>query len=154
MTAVVPPIIPGASPDGPLASLIPAAQPLPLPVGAPRGRRAGLVYSLSRVDASGRLSALPLLARLRWQTSIRLAATVVGSSVVFVPDRHGVFALDPKRKVIVPLLLRRPCGLRTGDQALLVADLHENVLVVHPMAALDKIVLGYHSSLIGGGNDD
>ncbi|MGV9295783.1 hypothetical protein [Amycolatopsis sp. NPDC003676] len=154
MTAVVPPLIPGAESAGSLATLTPDAERLPLPAAPAPARQTELVYALSRLDASGRLSATTVLAQLRWRTSIRLAATVVGTSVVFRPDRHGVFALDPKRKVVVPLLLRRPCRLRAGDQALLVADIRENLLVVHPTAALDKIVLARHASLIGGTGDD
>ncbi|MFE3170650.1 hypothetical protein ACFXI3_03385 [Amycolatopsis sp. NPDC059235] len=125
-----------------------------MPAAPAPARQAELVYALSRLDASGRLSATTVLARLRWRTPIRLAATVVGTSVVFRPDRHGVFALDPKRKVVVPLLLRGPCRLRTGDQALLVADTRENLLAVHPTPALEKIVLSRHASLIGGTGDD
>ncbi|MFD2472099.1 hypothetical protein [Amycolatopsis silviterrae] len=154
MTAVVPRLIPGAGPAGTLAALAPDNERLPLPAPPAPARQAELVYALSRLDASGRLSATTLLARLQWRTSVRLAATVVGTSVVFRPDRHGVFALDPKRKVVVPLRLRRPCRLHTGDQALLVADTRENILVVHPTAALDKIVLARHASLIGGSGDD
>ncbi|MET9262646.1 hypothetical protein [Amycolatopsis sp. NPDC004079] len=85
-----------------------------------------MAYALSRLDASGWLSVTTVLARLRWRTSVRLAATVVETSVVLRPDRHGLFVLDLKRKVVLPLLLRRPCRLRTGDQALLVADSREN----------------------------
>lgn len=73
---------------------------------------------------------------------------------MFRHDRHGSFALGPKRKVVIPHLLRRPRRLRTGDQALLVADVRETVLVVHAMAAFDKLVLARHGFLIGGDSDD
>ncbi|MGW4393825.1 hypothetical protein ACWEHA_00940 [Amycolatopsis nivea] len=154
MTALVPPLIPGAETGSRLAALAPAVERLPLPTVPAPSRHADLAYALSRLDGSGRLSATTVLAQLRWRTSVRLDATVIGTSIVFRPDRHGPFALDPKRKVVVPHILRRPCRLRTGDQALLVADVRENILVVHPMAAFDKLVLARHASLIGGDGDD
>ncbi|WP_337824691.1 hypothetical protein [Amycolatopsis sp. A1MSW2902] len=154
MTSVVPPLIPGADARSRLAPLAVPVERLPLPTVPAPSRHADFAYALSRLDGSGRLSATSVLAQLRWRTSVRLDATVVGTSIVFRPDRHGPFALDPKRKVVIPHLLRRPCRLRTGDQALLVADVRENVLVVHPMAVLDKLVLARHASLIEGDGDD
>ncbi|SDZ24308.1 hypothetical protein SAMN05421504_11153 [Amycolatopsis xylanica] len=40
--------------------------------------------------------------------------------------------------------------MRAGDRVLLVADPVQRVLVVHPMAALDAMVVGYHETLLGG----
>ena len=150
VTAVAPPLIPGTDAPGSLAPLATALDPLPLPAVRVRPRQAGLVYALSRLDASGRLSAVTVLAALRWPTAVRLAAGVVGASVVFRPDRNGLFALDPKRKVVLPRTLRRPCRLQTGDQALLVADTRENILAIHPMTTLDRLVLAHHTALLVG----
>lgn len=79
---------------------------------------------------------------------------MVNTSVVLQPDHHGAFSLGRRRMVILPVGLRRRCGLASGEDVLMVADPMRGVLVAHPLHALDALILGYHASLAGGENSD
>jgi len=50
--------------------------------------------------------------------------------------------------------VRRRCGLRPGEQVLVAADPNHDVLVVHPLAALDAMVIAFHAALAGDEDDD
>jgi hypothetical protein len=45
--------------------------------------------------------------------------------------------------------VRHRAGLRPGEQVLMAADRNHDVLVVHPLAALDAMVVAYHATLAG-----
>ena len=57
----------------------------------------------------------------------------MATSVVMKPDSGGVFRLGTRRTVVLPVALRRLCGVTPGDDVLLVADPEHGVLVVHPL---------------------
>jgi bifunctional DNA-binding transcriptional regulator/antitoxin component of YhaV-PrlF toxin-antitoxin module len=127
---------------------------LPLPEPPPDQARCGLEYAVARISSSGRVCVWPLLDRLGWPDSVRLTTSVIGTSVLLQPDPRGVFSLGKRRMVVVPIALRRRCGMSTGDAVLLVADPVGGVLVVHPAQAVDQMVLRYHAALAGGDHDD
>ncbi|MEV7099775.1 AbrB/MazE/SpoVT family DNA-binding domain-containing protein [Amycolatopsis sp. NPDC051045] len=96
----------------------------------------------------------PLLDRLGWHDDVRLTVTVVGTSLLMRRDPAGVFELGKRRMVVLPIVLRRRCGISAGDDVFMVADPARGVLVVHPARALDQMVTSYHASLAGGDRDD
>ncbi|WP_143168724.1 hypothetical protein [Amycolatopsis australiensis] len=151
---IVAPVIPGATTEGLLDRLVSPAVALPLPALLPDRTRSGLEYAIARVSPSGRVCVWPLLDRLGWRDDVRLAATVVGTSLLMRRDPGGVFMLGKRRMVVLPIMLRRRCGISAGDDAFMVADPARGVLVVHPASALDQMVTGYHASLVGGDRDD
>lgn len=83
-----------------------------------------------------------------------LAITVLGTAVVVHPHPVGLFVVPSARYVVLPASVRRRCGFQQGDRVLLAADSSNEVLVVHPMAALDSMITAYHSALLGGGDDE
>ncbi|MET7998862.1 hypothetical protein ABZU76_49150 [Amycolatopsis sp. NPDC005232] len=112
-----------------------------------------LEYDIARIDRSGRLCVRPVLDRLGWVPTVRLTAAVVGTSVVMHPAPDGVFALGSRRTLVLPVIIRRRCGLAAGDGVLLAADPARGVLVVHPLPSLERLVLSYHTSLLGDDDD-
>ncbi|MEW2505989.1 hypothetical protein AB0878_36570 [Amycolatopsis sp. NPDC047767] len=155
MTSIIAPVIPGSGSAVGLADVTAVAEAsrLPLPVPVVREPSTALGYGIARIDRSGRLCVRPVLDRLGWSGAVRLAAAVVGTSVVMHPASDGVFALGSRRTLVLPVILRRRCGLSAGDGVLLAADPVRGVLVVHPLRSLERLVLGYHASLLGGDDD-
>jgi hypothetical protein len=151
---IVAPVIPGAAPDGLLDRLASPLAALPLPALLPDRTRSGLEYAIARISPSGRVCVWPLLDRLGWRDDVRLAVTVVETSLLMRADPGGVFVLGKRRMVVLPIALRRRCGISAGDDAFMVADPARGVLVVHPARALDEMVASYHASLAGGDRDD
>lgn len=51
---------------------------------------------------------------------------------------------------VLPASVRRRSDLRPGERVLVAADPHHDVLVVHPLTALDTMITAYHASLTTG----
>jgi bifunctional DNA-binding transcriptional regulator/antitoxin component of YhaV-PrlF toxin-antitoxin module len=127
---------------------LPVAGLLPLP------RVGSLRYGLARVDGSGVVSNRATIQALGWGRGDRLQITLVGDSVVVHRSPSGVFAMPAKPYVVLPASVRHRGGFGPGEQVLVAADPGQGVLVVHPLAALDSMVVAYHAALVGGGEGD
>jgi hypothetical protein len=128
--------------------------PLSLAPFAALPRLGALRYGMGRIDASGRVSDKTMLNILGWRPGQHLAITVVETAVVVHPHPAGLFVVPSARYVVLPAPVRRRCGFQRGDRVFLAADSSHEVLVVHPMTALDTMITAYHSSLLGGGDDE
>jgi hypothetical protein len=129
----------------------------PLPVGdlLALPRAGSLRYGMARVDADGRVSNRSTITALGWCGGDRLHITLLAGSVVVHRHPSGVFTMPSKPDVVVlPAPVRKHSGMRPGEQVLLAADPNHDVLVVHPLSALDSMVTAYHASLVGGDDDD
>ena len=102
------------------------------------------------VDASGVVSKRSTIQVLGWRCGDELHLTLVAGSVVVRRAPGGVVTLRAKPYLVLPLAVRRRCGLRAGDQVLVAADPNHGVLVVYPPAALDSMIV----ALVGGDDDD
>jgi hypothetical protein len=78
----------------------------------------------------------------------------VADSVVVHRSASGVFVMPAKPYVVLPASVRHRRGFCPGQQVLIAADPGHDVLVVHPLAALDSMVVAYHAALVGGGDGD
>ena len=112
-----------------------------------RPRAGTLIYGMGRLDADGRLSNRSTIDALGWTAGDCLSIALVGVSVVVHRDPSGVFAMGSKPYLVLPAALRRRSGLGAGDLVLVAADPNHDVLVVHPLAALDTMVTTYHATL-------
>lgn len=120
-----------------------------LPVGELLARpRAGtLVYGMGRLDSEGRVANRSTIDALGWTAGDCLSIALVGGSVVVHRDASGAFVMGAKPYLVLPAALRRRSGLGAGDLVLVAADPNHDVLVVHPLAALDTMITTYHASL-------
>lgn len=116
-----------------------------------RPRTGTLVYGMGRLDERGVLSNRATIDALEWTVGDHLHIAVVGGSVVAHRDAAGAFAMGTKPYLILPAAVRNRSGLRARDLVLIVADPHHDVLVVHPLAALDTMITAYHASLTTAG---
>jgi hypothetical protein len=150
IASLVPPRSPSSGgPGSPVGrGSLPVAALLPLP------RTGSLRYGMARVDDSGRVSNRSTIQALGWRCGDRLQVTLVAGSVLVHRDPGGAFVMPSKPYVVLPAGVRHRSGVRAGEQVLLAADPAHDVLVVHPLAVLDSMLVAYHSVLVGGDGND
>ena len=125
MTAAPPiaPVIP--SPGrvaGPPRVAPPAVRPLPMAgPAAALSVPADVVYGTGRIDASGRVTDHVVSCALGWREGDRLTLTASPGVVTARREAGGMAAVPARACLAIPAVLRRRCGLRTGDRVLLAA---------------------------------
>ena len=109
----------------PVAPVIPAASPgrrgrgrsgqgRPMPLASPPGRP-GVVYGFGRIDASGRVADRTTIAALGWRGGDRLTLTAEAGVMMARRDPGGMVTVPSRPYIVIPVALRRRCGLRAGD---------------------------------------
>ncbi|MGH3758784.1 hypothetical protein [Actinophytocola sp.] len=112
-----------------------------------RPRVGSLVYGMGRLDSDGRVANRSTIEALGWVAGDRLSIALVDGSVVAHRDPTGAFVMGAKPYLVLPAPLRRRDGLGNRSLVLAVADPNHDVLVVHPLAALDTMITTYHAAL-------
>ncbi|MEV0001490.1 AbrB/MazE/SpoVT family DNA-binding domain-containing protein [Micromonospora sp. NPDC050980] len=123
---------------------------MPLPV-LPSPRAGTMVYGLAAIDNSGRIADRAVIRALGWASGSRLHIREGGGVIVVRLDRQGVFTVSGQGHLHLPAAVRHWCGLTVGDRVFLAASPSEGLLVVHPPAALDAMVVAAHAEALGGG---
>jgi hypothetical protein len=122
---------------------------LPLPqLQSPRQR--STVYGLARLDCHGRIADHLVVRTLGWGAGTRLDMREHAGLVLVSAADQGVFTVTSQGHVRLPAMVRRRCGLATGDRVLLSAEPADGLLFVHPPAALDAMVAWWHAGVLGG----
>lgn len=150
-TRLVPSITPGHRPHGRGAfrPMLSQARPLPIPLMPVRSTPES-VYGLAVIDCHGRTADRIVLHALGWCPGRPVALSIVGGSVLAVPDDVADVAVSVDGHLRLPVGLRRRCGLSTGDRVLLVADPSAGRLFIHPPAVLDAALGAHHTALLQG----
>ncbi|MFJ5599902.1 AbrB/MazE/SpoVT family DNA-binding domain-containing protein [Micromonospora parva] len=117
----------------------------------PTPRAGTLVYGLAATDNSGRIADRTVIRALGWGPGTRLHIRETSGVIVVRLDRQGVFTVTGQGHLHLPAAVRHWCGLTAGDRVLLAANPADGLLVVHPPAALDAMVVAVHADLLGGG---
>ncbi len=95
---------------------------------------------MSTVDKSGRVADRSVVRLLGWLPGTRLEIRERAGVVVAEVAGDGVCRIDGRGHLILPLIVRRWCGLTAGDRLLLAADPAGGVLAGYPLAALDRLL--------------
>lgn len=123
--------------------------PLPMPVLPDLASDGQRRFSTALLDASGRIQDRGVVTALGWRPGDRLLITRIGSSVVICRRGDGVFRMASKPYVVLPAAVRHGCGVLAGSRVLLVADLAQDVLVVHPEHVVHAMLRDFHTALAG-----
>lgn len=105
-------------------------------------------YAIARVDDSGRIAVAQTLHHLGWTPGDRLTISTMRDVVVIQRRSDGLHAVPEKRSLVIPASARRVCGIRVGDSVMVATAAEFDVALVHPPAALDKMMALYHSDVI------
>jgi hypothetical protein len=108
------------------------------------------VYGLSAVDNRGRVAAYHATDSLGWTPQTPVAVRQLGGLVIVTVDEGSTVRVTVRGHLRVPAQVRRWCGLTPGIRVLLVADVFEQRLVIHPLASLDLMVNRRHADVFGG----
>ena len=77
------------------------------------------MYGTGRIDASDRVADQAVSCALGWREGHRLTLTASQGVVTARRDPGGVVTVPARACLAIPAVLRRRCGLRTGDRMLL-----------------------------------
>ena len=80
-----------------------------------------VIYGIGRIDASGRIADRTVICALGWRNGDRLTLTADAGVVVARRDPGGMITVPARPYIAIPAALRRRCGPRAGDRALLAA---------------------------------
>ena len=129
---------PGRQADTPRVKLV-AVRPLAMagPTSA-LSIPADVVYGTGRIDASGRVTDRVIACALGWREGDRLTLTASPGVVTARRDPCGMVIVPARACLAIPAVLRRRCGLRTGDRVLLAAVLGQEILAAYSFAVVDQ----------------
>jgi hypothetical protein len=140
----VPALVPARQPSAPHTPGLPVARLMAA------GRISSVCYSLTKIDDRGRLADRSLIRALQWEPGHPIEVTVVPEAVVLVVSRgDGRRAINGQGHLRLPASVRHSCGLEPGDRVLLAGYRDRQIVVAYTMAALDAMILGWHSSTQG-----
>jgi bifunctional DNA-binding transcriptional regulator/antitoxin component of YhaV-PrlF toxin-antitoxin module len=113
-------------------------------------RDRGIVYGLAAVDSRGRVADHHVMAALGWAAGTRLDIRERSGLILVRANRQGVFSMTSQGHLRLPATVRQWCRLAPGDRVMLTADPADGLLVVHPPATLDVMIMQFHASVLGG----
>jgi hypothetical protein len=105
-----------------------------------------LTYAITRLDDSGRIYDQATATALDWTPGQRLNITAHKHLLTVHADPDGLHTRSPRGCLTIPAPLRAHCGLRPGDQLLLAAAPAHHTPLIHPITALNTMLLDYHTT--------
>nr|BFE56516.1 hypothetical protein GCM10020063_010420 [Dactylosporangium thailandense] len=148
-----------------IAALIPAPlprrppEPAPLPAlpassSAHREFEPMLpVLDIARLDRSGRVSARSLLDQLGWRPGQRVRIDVIGGAVLIRAAASGRPLIGARGGLSLPVAVRQMCAISAGDLVVLAAEPAHDLLIVHSVATVARLLAGLHTHLTADGHD-
>jgi bifunctional DNA-binding transcriptional regulator/antitoxin component of YhaV-PrlF toxin-antitoxin module len=104
---------------------------------------------IARLDASGRFSARSLLGVLGWSPKDRVDLAVVGDAVVIGSSVTGRQVVGSRGDLAIPAPARSLAGLGAGHAVLLVAAPDQDLLVVHALAVIGRLLAEHYARQSG-----
>jgi hypothetical protein len=95
---------------------------------------------VSPVDKSGRVADRGIVRALGWAPGTRLDIREQRGVVAVAAASDGVYRVDARGHVCLPLAVRRWCAITTGTRILFAADVVSGLLRGYPEAALDVLL--------------
>jgi len=121
--------------------LAPLAVPTPPP---------SLYYTVTPVDARGRLADRSPIRALGWRPGQPITITVLQQTIVVTSQAGGAESITRQGHLRLPASIRHLCRLNAGNRLLVAAAPTTCVLVVFTMALLESILLDHHATTPAG----
>ncbi len=97
-----------------------------------------MLYTIGRVDRSGRVTNRGITDALRWQPGDRLAMTLTPSAVVLCP---------PRPCIAIPVTARRLLSITPGDELLLAAAPEYRIVITHTMQVMEDMLASFYAQI-------
>jgi hypothetical protein len=120
--------------------------PLPMISLGATSRDGSMIYMISRIDASGTISATQALDALSWNSGDQIDVSTERGVVILRRNAQGLHVVSKKRNIVVPAAARRACGILAGESVLLAAAARHEVLLIHPESVLNAMMALYHAA--------
>ncbi|WP_406043278.1 AbrB/MazE/SpoVT family DNA-binding domain-containing protein [Micromonospora sp. NBC_00898] len=91
-----------------------------------------------------------LLHALRWQPGRRLGIQVYNGLLVVGSADDGRHRVGSRGALPLPASARRMCGIEPGQPVLLAALVTSDLLVIHSVSTLARLVADLHAQMPGG----
>lgn len=130
----------------------PRPAPMPsLPVPGPPHLPAPdtLLLGIARLDRSGRVHERTLFRALGWEPGRELAIDTVDDMIVVSSVSGGAHHVDDRGALALPAAARRMSGIAIGPPVVLVADVPEQTVLIHPAITVTRLLAAHHRTLIG-----
>jgi hypothetical protein len=108
-------------------------------------RPSSLRCTTTAVDVWGRLADRSTLRTLEWSATTSLGTVVIHKALVLTPDHRGRPMITQQGHLRLHASIRHLMCLTAGTRLLLAASPDRNLLICYPPAALDAMILAYHS---------
>ena len=109
-------------------------------------RDASMLYDIGRVDDSGRIASSDIVRAMQWQPGGRLEAILTPRAIVLRAASDGLLIVPHRPCIVIPSHVRRPHGIKAGDNVLIAAAPGFALVTVYPLSALDEMISHYHSN--------
>jgi hypothetical protein len=100
-----------------------------------------LYYTVTPIDARGRLADRSPIRALRWQPGHPITITVTQRAIVVTAQDGGAESITRQGHLRLPARVRHTCCLNVGDRLLVATAPSPGVLVVYTMELLESILM-------------
>ena len=122
-------------------------RPIPLSRLPQLPRETSMLYTIGRVDRSGRVKYREITDAVRWQPGDRLAMTLTPSAVVFCPAPDGLLRVPPRPCIALPVTARRLLSISPGDELFLAADPEYRLVITNTMQTVDDMLVSFYAQI-------
>jgi hypothetical protein len=107
-------------------------------------------YAIARLNRSGQVSAASVLSALGWAPGDLITVTVRHRAILVRPTGHGRRAVGADSSLVLPAAARRMCAIPAPSAVLLVAMPAADLLVIHPIATISRLLARRHTQILEG----
>jgi bifunctional DNA-binding transcriptional regulator/antitoxin component of YhaV-PrlF toxin-antitoxin module len=108
-----------------------------------------LLVGAARVDRSGRIHERAVLHALGWEPGHELELDTAHDMIAIASVHGGRHRVDDRGALALPAAARRMCGITISRPVILLAAVHQQILVVHPAATVAGLLAARYTTLIG-----
>ncbi|MEU7613869.1 hypothetical protein [Micromonospora sp. NPDC049204] len=113
----------------------------------------GLLLWMALPARCGRVSAQHLLHAIGWAPGHRLDIQLCHDMLVITSARDDRYQVGSRGELPLPASARQMCRIEPGQPVLLAAFITYDLLVVHPVGTVARLLTDLHHQLAGGDSD-
>ncbi|MEU7925064.1 hypothetical protein [Micromonospora sp. NPDC049107] len=133
--------------DGDLRGHLAARQPLPLVELFSGSRDRTSFTATSSIDDRGTLTDRAAVKELGWAPGTTVSISTLPEAGIVIIRRSGSDAVSGRGHLRLPARVRHRLRLSAGDRLLLLALVHDDILLAYLASAIDRMVTALHAGI-------